>query len=147
MHMERYCRRRYRCQTFMLSFVVLCVILYTLRTRQFNALTYTIREVNLNATVPKSTEDTPPQVSPYSNRPTSNPRTLLFIAILSHWKRRKRRESIRETWLMECQDNTKAKCLFFTDYAGAGEEEKRLLDNEIEENQDTIAMPMTGKPI
>ena len=70
--------------------------------------------------------------------------TLLFVAILSHWKRRKRRDSIRETWMAHCQDTARVKCLFFTDFAGTGAKERRSLENEKWENNDTVFMPMTG---
>lgn len=72
------------------------------------------------------------------------PKTLLFVAILSHWKRRKRRDSIRETWMAYCQDTATVECLFFTDFAGTEVKERRSLENEKWENNDTVVMPMSG---
>ncbi len=69
--------------------------------------------------------------------------TLLFIAVLTHWRRWKRRDSIRETWMTQC-GNDRARCLFFTDDVGAKENDKRRLKTEISWNNDTILMPMTG---
>lgn len=68
---------------------------------------------------------------------------LLFIAILTHWRGRKRRASIRETWMTQCTGD-KVKCLFFTDLVGAKESNQRLLQTEISWNDDMIVMPMPG---
>ena len=70
-------------------------------------------------------------------------RTLLLIAVLTHWRRWKRRDSIRATWMTQC-DHTKVTCLFFTDDVGAEENDKLRLKTEISSNNDTILMPMTG---
>ena len=70
-------------------------------------------------------------------------RTLLLIAVLTHWRRWKRRDSIRATWMTQC-DHTKVTCLFFTDDVGAKENDKRRLKAEISNNNDIILMPMTG---
>ena len=70
-------------------------------------------------------------------------RTLLFIAVLTHWRRWKRRDSIRTTWMTQCSD-ARVMCLFFTDDVGAKENDKRRLKTEMSKNNDTILMPMTG---
>lgn len=69
---------------------------------------------------------------------------LLFIAVLTHWSRWKRRASIRETWMTQCTRDARAKCLFFTDDAGAKDNDKHWLDSEVSTNNDTILMPMSG---
>ena len=69
--------------------------------------------------------------------------TLLFIAVLSHWREWRRRQSIRETWMTGCSEG-RARCLFFTDDVGAKGNDKRWLQTELLWNDDTIMMPMTG---
>ena len=72
----------------------------------------------------------------------SKDKALLFIAVLTHWRRWKRRDSIRETWMTQCGEDVR--CLFFTDDVGAKENEKQWLHAEVSLKQDTILMPMTG---
>ena len=70
-------------------------------------------------------------------------RRLLFIAILTHWRKWKRRASIRETWMTQCTGD-KVRCLFFTDDVGTKEDDKQSLQTEISRNNDMILMPMEG---
>ena len=74
---------------------------------------------------------------------SSKDNALLFIAVLTHWRRWKRRQSIRETWMTHCKEKN-VRCLFFTDDVGAKEYDKRWLKNEMSRNNDTILMPMAG---
>lgn len=78
-----------------------------------------------------------------SPRNSTKEHRLLFIAILTHWRRWKRRAGIRETWMMQCTGD-KVRCLFFTDDVGAKEDDKQSLQTEISWNKDMILMPMAG---
>ena len=104
---------------------------------------YDTRGLSFETSLTNSTKYRLTRATPrFHKSPTS---TLLFVAILSHWKRWRRRDSIRETWMTHCRHNSTVKCLFFTDDVGTGEQEKHLLETEIKENNDTILMPIVGK--
>lgn len=119
--------------------IISFVILYILT--KLRPFLLTPDQFRTTVTFEISKGDTTDKVSSKDNSTEEN--TLLFIAVLTHWRRWKRRAGIRETWMTQCTGD-KARCLFFTDDVGAKENDKRLLKSEISRNNDTILMAMTG---
>jgi len=80
---------------------------------------------------------------------TKKKELLLFVGIHSAPSRTDRRNAIRETWMMECQCNVHAVCMFFTD--GQDEkgkkiegDEKSSLENEVRVYKDILLADVPG---
>lgn len=69
----------------------------------------------------------------------------LFVAILSHPKRKERRDAIRDTWFSICNERLQVKCRFFSDYVGLNTESKHSLRKEKDQNKDLEILNATGK--
>ena len=73
-------------------------------------------------------------------------RVVVVVAVLTHPKRRPRRDAIRATWMSGCKDKaTEMFCKFFTDGVGLENRTAQALHKEQIENQDLIFVPIPGK--
>ncbi|XP_032222803.1 hydroxyproline O-galactosyltransferase GALT5 [Nematostella vectensis] len=67
----------------------------------------------------------------------------LFVAVLTHAKRKPRRDAIRDSWFKEC--NNQAICRFFSDEVGLSNQSRLKLANEGLENKDVVLLPPTAR--
>ena len=76
----------------------------------------------------------------------SSTRTTLFVAVLTHSKRKERRDAIRETWMILCKENPKdILCRFFTDEVGLSDDARTTLQHEKQDYHDIEILNATGE--
>lgn len=70
----------------------------------------------------------------------------VFVAILTHPKRKPRRDAIRDTWMSSCNDKpSEINCKFFTDGVGLENHTELELKKEQAKNKDLIFVLIPGE--